>query len=113
METRGLISSLFDISFTHLVTLKLVKAYYVIGMVVTLLAAILQFFVVSGALWTLMGGGFLGAVVTVVVAPAWTLLTTLLGLIILRVVAEAIILVFRIAEYLRSIDSKTPDVRSA
>jgi len=85
---RGLLAGLFDINFTTFVTLRFLKAIYVVLLVLILLGGVL-FFVSSIA-----RGGASGVVLAVVVAP----LGTFLYLMLARIYLEVLALLFRIGE---------------
>jgi hypothetical protein len=85
---RGFFASLFDFSFTSLVTTRIIKVLYVISVIVIGLIS-LAFVVVS-----FHQSATLGLVVLVIVAP----LEALFWLIYTRVIMELFIALFRIAE---------------
>jgi hypothetical protein len=85
---KGFFGSLFDLSFSSLVTTKVIKVLYVLSMVVIGLAALVfigSAFAESAAV---------GLLVLVIVAP----LVSFLYLIYARVFLEVIIVLFRILE---------------
>jgi len=88
MEEKGFFGSLFDISFTSFVTVRLIKVIYVITLVLIGLAALV--FVVAAFADSVGTGVF----VLVIVAP----LVSLLYVIYARVLLEIVIAIFRIAE---------------
>jgi hypothetical protein len=90
MQT-GFFRSLFDISFSSLITTKVIKFLYVISLIVIGLAAL--FFIVAA--FTRSPGS--GVVTLVIIAP----LFSLLYVVYTRVILEFIIVVFRISEYNR------------
>ena len=82
---------MFDLSFSHFVTPKIIKVVYVVAMVLTGLASVLL------ALSTFSISPALGAVMLLVVAPVmwvWSLIWTRVGL-------ELAMAVFAIAENTR------------
>jgi Domain of unknown function (DUF4282) len=85
---RGFFASLFDLSFTSLVTTKIIKALYLLSMLLIGLAALA--FVIAAFHQSSTAGLF----VLVVVAP----IVSLLYLIYARVVLELVIVLFRIME---------------
>lgn len=85
MNSRGFLSSLFDLSFTSLVTTKVIKLIYVLSMIAIGLVA-LGF--VVGAFAQSAG---LGVVTLLVLAP----LVSLFYLIYVRVFLEVVIALFR------------------
>jgi Domain of unknown function (DUF4282) len=88
MEDRGFFEGLFDISFSSLITPKVIKFVYVLSMV---LIGLFALFLVGAAFSNSVAGGI---VVLLVVAP----LLGLLYLIYVRVLLELVIVIFRIME---------------
>jgi hypothetical protein len=88
MGDQGFLGSLFDISFSSLITTKVIKVLYVLSMVIIGLFALV---VVVAAFSNSVAGGI---VVLVIVAP----LAGLLYLIYVRVLLELVIVIFRIME---------------
>jgi hypothetical protein len=89
VEPKGFLASLFDTSFSSLVTPRVIKFIYIISMVVIGLAALFWI----GAAFS-QSAAF-GLLVLVIAAP----LVSLLYLIYTRVLLEVIIALFRIMEY--------------
>jgi Domain of unknown function (DUF4282) len=88
MPEQGFLASLFDVSFSSLITTRVIKVLYILSMVVIGLTAL-----------GLVGAAFANSVaaglfVLVIVAP----LIGLLYLIYVRVLLEIVIAVFRIME---------------
>jgi hypothetical protein len=88
MGQQGFLASLFDISFSSLITTWVIKVLYVLSMVIIGLVAVV--FVVAAFADSVAGG----IVVLLVVAP----LFGLLYLIYVRVLLELVIVIFRITE---------------
>jgi len=88
MPDRGFLGSLFDISFSSLITTKVIKFLYVLSMILIALGALA--FVIAGFADSTASGLF----ILIVVAP----LLSLLYLIYVRVFLEILIAVFRIME---------------
>ena len=87
-ESRGFFGALFDISFSALITTKVIKFLYVLSMIVIGLVALF-----------IVGAGFAnsaasGVFALVVIAP----LGGLLYLVYVRVLLELVIVIFRIME---------------
>jgi uncharacterized membrane protein len=87
-DTKGFFGSLFDLSFTSLVTTRIIKVLYVLAIVLIGLYALV-----------FIAGGFsnstsAGVVVLLVIAPIFALVS----LIYTRVLLEVIIALFRIME---------------
>jgi Domain of unknown function (DUF4282) len=89
VDTKGFFASLFDMSFSSLITTKVIKALYVISLIVI---GVFALFFIIGAFASSVA---LGVVTLVILAP----LGALFYVIYTRVVLEFIIVVFRIAEY--------------
>jgi hypothetical protein len=89
VEPKGFLASLFDTSFSSLVTPRVIRVIYIISMVVIGLAAL---FWIAAAF---SQSAALGLLVLVIAAP----LVSLLYLIYTRVLLEVIIALFRIMEY--------------
>jgi hypothetical protein len=88
MGQQGFLASLFDISFSSLITTWVIKVLYVLSMVIIGLVAVV--FVVAAFADSVAGG----IVVLLVVAPPFGLLY----LIYVRVLLELVIVIFRIME---------------
>lgn len=102
MDPKGLIASLFDLSFSHFITPKIQRFLYVLLLVVSGLAAL-------GVLGTALGmaSGFLGKVGALIVGVPVAALVFLLLAMYSRVMMEILIVVFRGVEYLAQIAAKT------
>jgi len=88
LTQRGFLSSLFDISFTSLITTKIIKVLYVLSIILIGLSAL--FFIVAA----FHRSSAAGLVVLVIVAP----IISLFYLIYARVLLELVIALFRIME---------------
>ena len=86
---KGFFASLFDISFSSLITTKVIKVVYVISMIVIGLAGLV--FIVAAAASDDGAGGLIFALIVV---PIFALLY----LIYTRIILEVIIVLFRIME---------------
>jgi hypothetical protein len=86
---KGFFASLFDVSFSSLITTKVIKVVYVISMLVIGLAALV--FIIAAAASDDGGGG---VVLALIVTPIFALLY----LIYTRIILEVIIVLFRIME---------------
>jgi hypothetical protein len=106
MEQRGLIASLFDRSFSHLVTLKLVKGFYYRAMILVVFLGVIQYFWLAAVTFDAIDSGFLALLAVVTAVPLFVFVMTLLALMLLRIACEFLILAFRMSEYLRSIEAK-------
>ena len=93
MDPKGFFASLLDISFSSLITTKVIKVLYVISLIVI---GVFALFFIIGAFTTSVG---LGILTLVILAP----LGALLYVVYTRVILEFIIVVFRIAEYNREL----------
>lgn len=88
-QSKGFVESLMDLSFTSLITTKLIRFLYVL--LIGLVALLSLFIMFAG-----FSNGFLaGMLGLVIVAP----LFFVVAVIYIRVVLELIIIVFRIAEH--------------
>jgi hypothetical protein len=87
-DSRGFLESLFDVSFSSLITTRVIKVLYILSMIIIGLFAL--FFVVAAFSNSVAGG----IIVLVVIAP----LAALLYLIYVRVLLELVIVIFRIME---------------
>jgi hypothetical protein len=91
-EVQGLLSSLFDLSFTTFITSKLIKVLY--AMAIAFAALVATALLVSG-----FSQGALVGLLMLVVAPVVFLATVIYA----RVLLEIMIVVFRMAEHLAEI----------
>lgn len=91
-SARGFFASLFDFSFSSLITTKIVKIVYVIATILIGLAS-LGFFVA----WLTRGG--VGIVIAIIGAP----ILFIVYMIVTRIWLEIVIIVFRIGEDVRRI----------
>ena len=87
METKGIIGTLFDLSFTEFVTTRVIKVLFVIGIVFAAIGAV-----------GLIVGGFAGGAVKGLVCLILSPLVFLLYVLLARIWCELIIVMFRIAE---------------
>jgi hypothetical protein len=88
MPNRGFVASLFDVSFSSLVTTRVIKVLYILSMILIGLAA-LSFIGVAFA-----NSAAAGLFTLVIIAP----LVSLLYLTYVRVLLELVIAIFRIME---------------
>ncbi len=87
-QARGFFASLFDISFTSLITTKLIKVLYVLSLVaigITYFAFVVSAFAASAGL---------GALVLLIVGPLMALFWT----VFVRVSLEVVVALFRVME---------------
>ena len=87
MEKKGLIASIFDLSFSEFVTTRVIKVLFVLGIIVTGIYSIA--FIVGGFSQG-AGKGFLA----LLLSP----LVFLLGCLAARIYMELLMVIFRIAE---------------
>jgi uncharacterized membrane protein len=85
---KGFLSSLFDVSFSNLITTRVIKVIYILSMILIGLTALVF---VAGAFSNSVAAGLF---TLLILAP----LAALLYLIYVRVILEVIICVFRITE---------------
>lgn len=93
--------SLFDFSFSRFVTTSLIRFLYTLFVIVAGLAAIAWFIV--GIVFVADGSAGTGFLIIIASPVAFLLLT-----ILVRVQLEVVIVIFRIAEYLREIAGREP-----
>lgn len=98
METRGIVSSLFDLSFSHLITPRLQRFLYALLLIVAIIAGLGAFITVFG-----MGSGFFGKLGGLIGGLLIGPLVFLVLAMQFRVMSEALILAFRGVEYLAEI----------
>lgn len=102
MDNRGVISSLFDLSFTHFIAPKLWKILYALMLVLCGLGAVMLLITMMG-----VGSGFFGKMGGLIIGVPVAGLAFLLGAMYFRVIMEIFIVVFRGVDYLREINEKT------
>jgi len=90
MEMSGFFSKLFDFSFKEFLTLQIIKYLYILSMVF----ATVSVFMVLGGAFMMMGSNFFQGLLGLLFAPVVFILITLAA----RIVLEAIVATFRIAE---------------
>ena len=95
---KGFLGSLFDFSFSSLVTPKIIKVLYVLLTVWTALVSLLILIVSFRT-----GGAVAGIFVLIVVIPIYVLLT--LG--VCRVILEGFMVIFRIYEETKKISDRS------
>lgn len=100
MNDRGLVSSLFDLSFTYFITPKIQRFLYALLLVASAVAGL----GVLGAAFG-MAGGFFGKVGALIVGVPLAGLAFLLLAMYFRVMMEILIVVFRAVEYLGEISA--------
>lgn len=98
MDQRGLVSSLFDLTFEHLITPKIQKFLYALLLVGAGIAGITVFVTVFG-----MGSGFFGKVGGLIGGLIAGPLCFLLLAMYFRVLMEILIVMFKGVEYLHEI----------
>ena len=94
--TKGFFSSLFDISFDTFVTPKVIRVLYLLIIIVTVLSAFVYIVLAFKA------SPGLGLLTLFVLAP----LFTIIWLAIWRIILEAFMVIFRIAEDVRSMRNR-------
>ena len=102
MDNRGIISSLFDLSFTHFIAPKLWKILYALFLVVAGLCGLAVLVTTFG-----LATGFMGKVGGLIIGVPLAGLAFLMVAMYVRVVMEVLIVVFRGVDYLREINEKT------
>ena len=94
-ERKGFMSSLFDFSFRHFVTPRIIGILYGVLLVVTSIAAILMI-----AIMFMVGPGY-GVVTLLVIAPLYFFLS----LLVYRVTLELVVVIHRMKHELADIHS--------
>jgi len=107
MEDRGVVASLFDLSFTSFITPKIVKFLYMIQLVVAGIASLGVLVSAFG-----LGHGFVAKIGSLVIGVPLAGLCFILLTMYFRVITEILIVVFRGVEYLGEI-SESVKSRSA
>jgi hypothetical protein len=85
---KGFVARLFDLSFTSFITPMIIRALYIIGLLVAFIAGVVA--VVAA----LFDNGFWAFIWAAIFAPVWFVVTA----VILRVWMEILIAIFRIAQ---------------
>lgn len=98
MDQKGLVVSIFDLSFTHFITPKIQKVLYAILLGLSGLAGVMLLLTIVG-----MAGGFFGKMGALLVGVPLAGLAFLFLAMYFRVVMEILIVVFRAVDYLREI----------
>ena len=88
MEQKGFVASLFDLSFTEFVTMRVIKALYVLLIILSAIVSVMVLIncIVAGPTMAVLG--------IICLAP----LTFFLYVLMARIWVEVIIVLFRIAE---------------
>ncbi len=95
-KSKGFFTALFDVNMTEMVTPKIIRVLYILGLVgigLGMLTAIITAFIGIGT------GGFGGVLITLITAPVGAFV----AVIFLRVYLELIILLFNIYDQLKEI----------
>jgi hypothetical protein len=100
MDQQGLISSLFDFSFSHFITPKIQKFLYVLLLIGSVICGVVAFVSVLS-----MGSGFFGKVGGLIGGVIVGPLVFLLLAMYFRVMMEILIVVFKGVEYLAEISA--------
>jgi hypothetical protein len=100
MDQRGLISSLFDFSFSHFITPKIQKFLYGLLLIASGIAGLAAFVTMFG-----MGSGFFGKVGGLIGGVIVGPLVFLLLAMYFRVMMEILIVVFKAVEHLADISA--------
>ncbi|GAB2837926.1 hypothetical protein GCM10027176_47920 [Actinoallomurus bryophytorum] len=93
---KGLLGALFDINFDEMVSTRLIKAFYVLAI---LLISLTSLFILLVGLWALQFGW--GRYFGIFLVPAAPLLW-LFELVVVRMVLEFVINQFKITEHLKA-----------
>lgn len=98
MDQKGLIASLFDLSFTHFITPKIQKFLYALLLLGSGVIALVVLTTIFG-----MAGGFFGKMGSLIIGVPAAALCFLLMAMWFRVTMEILIVAFRGVDYLREI----------
>jgi uncharacterized membrane protein len=101
-KNQNFLIQLFDYSFSNFITIQIIGIVYIIGIIFSGL-----FSIVSIA--TSFYQGFWAGILALIVAP----LSFLVGTIILRIILESVIVVFRIAQNTSHTAENTKDLRNS
>ncbi len=99
-QATGFFGSLFDLSFSSFVAPKIIKVLYVLVLILIALGVLAG---LGGAVFALIQGEIVQALLTLVVLP----FAVIIELILARMWTELIIVSFRIAENVQEINQKT------
>jgi len=94
-DAKGLFGALFDFSFRHFITAKIIRFLYMLSVA---MAGIMYLILVIGAFY---GSPGWGAVMLLIIGP----LVFLLSVVYARVALEIIMVVFRISEHTSNVNS--------
>jgi Domain of unknown function (DUF4282) len=92
-DTRGFLSALFDFSFTSFVTTKIIKVLYVLILIMVVIAALFYTLLAFDA------SPLVGFLVLIIGDPLFIIIVMAFW----RLVLEAFVVVFRIAEDIRAL----------
>ena len=87
MDTQGFLGSIFDLSFTEFITIRIIKFLFILGIILAAIGTLLL--IVTG-----FSNGIGAGILSLVLSPLIFLVYVLLA----RVWCEMIIVMFRIAE---------------
>ena len=87
MDTQGFLGSIFDLSFTEFITIRIIKFLFILGIIFAAIGTLLL--IVTG-----FSNGIGAGILSLVLSPLIFLVYVLLA----RVSCEMIIVIFRIAE---------------
>jgi len=88
MENKGFLGSIFDLSFTEFITIRIIKFLFILGIILAALGTLLL--IVTG-----FSKGIGAGILSLVLSPLIFLIYVLLA----RIWCEMIIVIFRIAEH--------------
>ena len=102
---KGFVGSLFDFSFSNFVTPTIIKIIY--GLMLLLVALVCLGLFIMGVIGIFSGGGGGAVVMGIAIIIIGCPLALVLGTIAMRVYAELLVIMFRIAETLIDIKNNT------
>ena len=87
MDTQGFLGSIFDLSFTEFITIRIIKLLFILGIIFVAIGTLLL--IVTG-----FSNGIGAGILSLILSPLIFLVYVLLA----RIWCEMIIVIFRIAE---------------
>lgn len=98
MDHKGLVASIFDLSFTHFITPKIQRFLYALLLLGSGVGALFILMAILG-----MAGGFFGKMGALIIGVPAAALVFLLMAMYFRVIMEILIVAFKGVDYLREI----------
>lgn len=102
---KGFVGSLFDFSFSSFVTPTIIKIIYGLMLLAVALYTLAVF--IMGVIGIFSGGGGASVIMGIAMIIVGCPLVLVIGTIVMRIYAELLVIVFRIAETLTDIKNNT------